>query len=510
MIYVTPYIRTDSGFIPVSHVANDQREQARNNALSRAKTYSTLTLDGDLSFEDISLGRAPDQTEFVRFATHRSNAGVVPVGTRLLTIDPHTLNWTTAPIEERPPGQEVIAARLTQPMATDGTLRQRMKLPDEPPSTRNRFAGELELDYGTGYLFGVMVSEAWTDTGTRRNYVHIASVVTPIVEAVKDVVRRYAVNGVTFTKTENEHAFDGHAAYSEKWTFSSYRLAKFFREHFGRTSGVKRLPDWALQARAEFRWGLFTGLIDGDGGVSISRPKAKRGNKRSAQVTVKFDTSSEQLAAGVMRLAYSLGLHPSLRTYTAKSGTLMYCADLDQASIAAVKRAVDLKHPDKAAKLAQHTTGAARRRGVYAPPLPRYRLKELRRAVWGVKLAREAGWDDAYSRARRRLYNNVGDALRKPDPERGRRGLPMLLQDTAEAILAEAAEFFDDPYWARWRQLTLDERFTWEVLESAEPVDAGDQVAVTMSAPRDKAAGGETPVIFTATGFGVALTQTIE
>src|SRR5204863_6233299 len=75
-------------------------------------------------------------------------------------------------------------------------------------------------------------------------------------------------------------------------------LASFFRS-LGKKAPCKHIPGWALQAPAEFREGLLSGLIDGDG---HRRPDGICG----------LTTSSLSLAYGLRLLLWSQSKHAAL------------------------------------------------------------------------------------------------------------------------------------------------------------------------------------------------------
>ena len=238
------------------------------------------------------------------------------------------------------------------------------------------------------------------------------------------IMRRYIVDGpLTFTTIESPHDFDGHACHSRKVSFSSSRLARLIRSEIGCGAENKRLPSFWAWTPSKFRWGLLAGLLDTDGTVAVCAPQAKARNVRSTQTMVQYYTRSPELAQDVVMLAYSLGLHATITTTVTPQGKPAYQVVFTQESIDAMKGCLPLQIQKKADALASHTLGTARRRDAYASPAPRARLKELRRALHTERMAREENWSADYEKRRKRLYGNVCDALRKPDPKHGRRGM---------------------------------------------------------------------------------------
>lgn len=393
-----------------------------------------------------------------RLTTHSSRRLDGPANLRLFTLD------DDLHLVARLPRRDLVAARLVEPLPETRALLQCIPLPKRP-ETKYRFPDHLRLDEDLGYLFGVYGGDGWVNTDPRHgNQIMLANTSEELVGEIRRIVRGYEENGhVHFSRSEHPHTFEGRDCYSEKHIWTSARFNTLLRQSIGTGAADKHLPPVWQRAPEAFRWGLLAGLIDTDGTACVARPRAKRGKRTAHQVHVHFHTRSARLAREVIALADSLGLTASTNTYE-RAARPVYQVHFTQASIGRMQEKLRLRVPQKAEALAAYVPSEAKDVHDYAPPLPKVRLKELRRAIWRRCWSKSA-WRD---RDGGRLYGLVADTLRPPTPERGNRSVPLLTRATAREVLDLMPAFFAESYWARWKRLLERDELRWEVVTGVE------------------------------------------
>ena len=132
---------------------------------------------------------------------------------------------------------------------------------------------------------------------------------------------------------------------SIKHSYSQANLAECLYELVGHGARNKHLPAfWAASPR-EFREGLFAGLMDTDGSISISNAKKK------PQLMANYSSVSLRLIQEVQLLAASIGIVSRITATKTPAGLSAWTLGLSSVDI---KRwgGKHLRHPDKLKKLA--------------------------------------------------------------------------------------------------------------------------------------------------------------
>jgi len=162
-----------------------------------------------------------------------------------------------------------------------------------------------------GWMLGAYISDGWTSSNT-VGYAKLE-------KAKRDeFVRIMRACHDNFTVREyHGEAGDGKLGTSIKLHLNSMSLVEYMRQFNCiadsdaqvRTSNKKKIPHWVLQLGSEdMLWGLLSGLIDGDGSMSINMSTGR------PRFTAKFCTSSPFLRDSVKELCYRLGIRADVTT----------------------------------------------------------------------------------------------------------------------------------------------------------------------------------------------------
>lgn len=201
---------------------------------------------------------------------------------------------------------------------------------------------KFKLDKDLGYVFGIIIGDGWvTEYKPKHNSIYLATTYPKIKNKFIKVLKSYGHNGKVYS-IDNPHLFENKESLSIKHTVTFKPLANILHGSIGYGSLNKKLPLWWIRTSLEFRWGLFSGLLDTDGSISIS-------NK---QVRCSYSTSSSNLAFDIMSLSASLDLKCSLTTHRRKhKENFEYVITFTRDSLKKIKDHVCLYNDDKRKKL---------------------------------------------------------------------------------------------------------------------------------------------------------------
>ena len=186
----------------------------------------------------------------------------------------------------------------------------------EVPGIIPKFAGaakpmvsSVPLNWETGWLIGATVGDGWVVYDSRRpTCVGFAS--GKQAEDVRvfweQAIQKLAPDSKVSNR-ELPHEFEGTQCVSLRSNVYCSSLATWFSLYIGEKAAGKHLPSEFLRMPVEFRMGLFSGLVDTDGTCNWNV------NNR---FTLSITTISERLCGDICVLALSLGLIPSVTTYT--------------------------------------------------------------------------------------------------------------------------------------------------------------------------------------------------
>lgn len=171
-----------------------------------------------------------------------------------------------------------------------------------------------QLPYGPfgtrdlGWMFGAFISDGWVT----HNMVGYAKVESNKRAEFVRIMRAYHENFTCNEYADRPQAGKNKLGASVKLHLCSKSLADWMRNwqlvneewsEVARAALRKQINSKMIQYGSEdFLWGLFSGLLDGDGSISKNTAMEK------PRFTARFSTSSKQLADDICALCYRLGL----------------------------------------------------------------------------------------------------------------------------------------------------------------------------------------------------------
>ena len=170
--------------------------------------------------------------------------------------------------------------------------------------------------YGTrdlGWMLGAYISDGWT-SGKTVGYAKLEQAKRDeFVRIVRSFHENFTV--CTYEENTNGHSDSYKLGNSAKVHLNSQSLVEWFQQFDcihedikdnadgKRTALYKRIPRYLIDyGNEEFLWGLFCGLLDGDGGVTKNMSTGK------ARFGCRFCTSSPYLRDDIAELCYRLGI----------------------------------------------------------------------------------------------------------------------------------------------------------------------------------------------------------
>lgn len=175
-------------------------------------------------------------------------------------------------------------------------------------------AGPAGKDVLFGWMIGAFASDGFTmgDRGA-FGYTKVSDVHRARFAAAVSEFEGRSVKYNTYREPKSDQKF----GFSVKDHYSKAdRALGFFRGFYaekgeGRAALYKRLPDLSMYS-TDVLYGVLSGLIDGDGSISVSNAKNK------PQLLANFGTSSACLKDGVVSLLRRLGIRSSVTSYQPK------------------------------------------------------------------------------------------------------------------------------------------------------------------------------------------------
>jgi DNA-directed RNA polymerase beta subunit/DNA-directed RNA polymerase beta' subunit/intein/homing endonuclease len=201
----------------------------------------------------------------------------------------------------------------------------------------------LPLNENLGYLIGAAAGDGWSDD---RHFC-LASITPEIPAKVFAALKDLGLvkPDSKFYKSDRKQA--GLGDVSSKYSCGGARLAKFIKHSIGHRAKNKHLPEYFLGASREFREGLFAGLMDTDGSISVSNAK----DKVSPQLMANYSTNSLRLAREIQLLARTLGIRASITASKTPAGNPCWMMSFSNVDIKQWD-GKSMQHPGKLAKLA--------------------------------------------------------------------------------------------------------------------------------------------------------------
>ena len=308
---------------------------------------------------------------------------------------------------------------------------------------------EFKLNFDLGYLFGAMIGDGWVNNGeksilSKGTAIMLATTHDTIANKVTEILRSYGHEGKLYTHTE-DHEFDKGVYKHSKRTWNFKPVANLLRKYIGHGAGNKQLPSFWVNTSAGFRWGLYSGLIDTDGTVSIGTLSSRY---------VGYSTTSQKLAYEISGLIHSLGMSSAMTISKRKTGTIEYSIRAVLGTIKHAKNKIKLLNENKASRLQQifehlDTTTEVE----YTPTLSVFRMQELRNFLFN-----QNDRDNAKS---------LGTLIKEASPTYGGSFKKHIILDIINAY----PDFFKrDEFWSKYKDMVLDETIEWVMIKEVTPL----------------------------------------
>lgn len=187
---------------------------------------------------------------------------------------------------------------------------------DNSSGYRKYDLNKIKVDENLGYLIGAIVGDGWITTSKRdekttgRAQISIADSYGYVSSRVTEIIRTIYPEFLEPTIIEfNKKLNDGRYGNTVRYTYGVSQLARTIKPLIGgdrdeTTAGSanKHLPNFSFTANEKFRLGLFAGLMDTDGSISVSKAK------KNPQLMANYGSTSLRLIREVKLLASSLGI----------------------------------------------------------------------------------------------------------------------------------------------------------------------------------------------------------
>lgn len=203
--------------------------------------------------------------------------------------------------------KKVIIPRASRICNVDTTITS---IPAVNSSSGSRVDSTVYLDNQFGYLVGAIVGDGWIsqEVGKLKG-VCLSDADGWNAAKVYNIIKLLSNDEINMGVKECVANTPGRYGRTVKYTFCSVNLAEFIKPLIGgvrdeNTSGSanKHLPPFYLSAPEDFRLGLFAGLMDTDGSISVSNGKVK------PQLMSNYGSTSLRLVQEVKLLAASLNI----------------------------------------------------------------------------------------------------------------------------------------------------------------------------------------------------------
>lgn len=158
---------------------------------------------------------------------------------------------------------------------------------------------EIKLNKEVGYVIGSLAGDGWVDTiKGKPNRVNIAGIelncFSKYKESLSHIFKKIPnISHTIMTKSYGQ---------SEKRIISSVDFAEWVLPLIGKGAKNKHLPPFWFTATDEFKWGLFSGLLDTDGSVSVNR------SKKTPQLQANISSISIRLLQETQQMLKTLGI----------------------------------------------------------------------------------------------------------------------------------------------------------------------------------------------------------
>lgn len=281
----------------------------------------------------------------------------------------------------------------------------------------------LPLNWETGYLLGALAGDGWWDkkdykaTSYHRK-IYIADLkgfnaakVVDVMSSVFGKLSHYALESLA----ANDARRYGDSVKHTISFVGSTPFTKFLTTYLGGEgdenttgSGNKHLPNFMLQASAEFRKGLLCGLVDTDGTVCLTYGHGKG----KPSLTCNFCSTSHRLCRDVQLLAQTLGIQASISfSKTTTAGNASWITNLSSTDCKRLNVFSDLQSPWKRDHFKNGCVTEGTSLVFNKVVMPRVVVSELMKDVPSPKISKEERGEKTPALLRKKYIQNVWMSL---------------------------------------------------------------------------------------------------
>lgn len=328
---------------------------------------------------------------------------------------------------------------------------------------------KIPLTGSTGYFFGVMVGDGWTNsarghdgkfksgTGNRYNSIVLSNIEKDIADAWKQGAEDLMTPGTKLSMCFYD-ASGGAYGTSHRWSISSAALARLCVDTIGKHAEGKHLPRWFFNSSLDHRLGMLAGLLDTDGTISVSNAKT------APQLMIAYHSRSLTLISEIELLCQSLGIHSGITTYKGtNTGNQMWVITLNSMDVQNTDILDYLRHPFKKEILAsfptiKRTPAADRSDKI---PITSELLFHIRSKVNSLGNLKDASLDI------KKLKTTIA-SLATPKKFNG-----LITRSTAKRVISACSKNYilEHQDGSRWLSLVNDRDMTWHSVTGRETTE---------------------------------------
>jgi len=302
----------------------------------------------------------------------------------------------------------------------------------------------IALDEQFGWLIGALCGDGWASPG---KHVCFANVREALCDNFKSIVRGL------FSKNDGPAIIGnkGKASWgrSLKHVVSSVAMANMVEDLIGLGAEKKHLPRFFLNSPKEFRIGIFAGLMDTDGSISISRAVSK--NK--PQLMASYTSNSFRLVSEMLLLARSIGVNGSVTQSKTPKGLDHWILMFNNKTIRNTWEGRGSKHNDHMRALMSFD------RVSQTSSADRHDIVPVSFSL-AVDIFKAVGFKKTNSGPKKSCYAIFGKAKKTGYVSR------------SSAIncvnFCDAEKIKSNPDWAEWRRMVGNTKITWDQVVSVE------------------------------------------
>lgn len=314
-------------------------------------------------------------------------------------------------------------------------------------SQRHIIKETIPLDEEFGYFIGAVAGDGWADSnypGSPKS-INLASSSSEIKDRFKECTK-HLLNESDIHSQERDRNYTGrHDSYGEctKLVIGGQELSSLVYSLVGKGSQNKHLPSFWFKAPEKFKFGLFAGLMDTDGSISISR------TKNAPQLMASYYSTSLRLVNEVRLLAASIGIKGRITACKTPHGKDSWILSFSNCDISKWAGRY-MVHPEKLAKLRE--IGEIK----MTPNLARQDIVPISRDLLSTARSLHGAPRNA-DKEHKSLYVIMSRAIKDG----------FITRETAKKVLAIGG-LRDHEDYNRFKAIVDNDSVTWDIVASIE------------------------------------------